>query len=272
VLLNIHHQTLCQYPRPVSYSIQHLRLTPRSEPSQRALSWSIAAPGRRRQLTDAHGNVSHLLTLDQPHREISIVVDGVVETLDQGGYLLHDPGMVSPLAYLGETSLTQADATMRALARERLHPGREQLRALLDFLPELCERVAQQPAAGDAFGSAADALRLGHGPCQDHAHAFIACCRAAGIPARFVSGYYYVGAGDEGCAGGEAASYAWADAWVDRLGWVSFDITHQRLAGPEHCRLAVGRDYLDACPVRGVQRGGVTEELRVSAQGLKRQE
>ena len=80
--LHIRHETLYRYERPVKYSVQSLHLTPRRDPSQRALTWNIAAPGRRLEQIDAYGNISHLLTIEQPHREIQIVVRGVVETAD----------------------------------------------------------------------------------------------------------------------------------------------------------------------------------------------
>ena len=88
---------------------------------------------------------------------------------------------------------------------------------------------------------------------------FVACCRAAGIPARYVSGYFYTG------ETGEVSSHAWVDAWIGGdAGWLSLDVTHGEAAGAAHCRLAVGRDYLDAAPVRGVRRGGGREQLSVA--------
>lgn len=251
MLLNIHHATTCRYPRPVGYTIQQLRLTPRPEARQRIVSWRISAPGRRRQLTDAHGNISHLLTLDQPHSEISIVVDGTVEIADGAAYLLDEPGIVSPLAYLSETPATRADDALRAFARERLAGRPDTLRALMALLPQICERVEASPA----FDAAAGVEALS----RDHAHVFLACCRTVGIPARYVSGYFQR-------PGGEPAAHAWADAWVDGSGWVGFDVTHGRVAGESHCRLAVGRDFLDACPVRGVQRNGGADDVQIMVQ------
>lgn len=263
MLLNIRHETSCRYDQPVSRSIQQLRLTPRVESSQHAISWRISAPGQRRQLTDAYGNVSHLLTLDQLHREINIVVEGLVETVDEGAHLLHVNDPVSPLTYLGETPLTHADDAIRSLSRQCLNNGHDRFRMLMDFLPMLRERVAYDAAAPESDLTAAQALAAGKGGEQDHAHVFISACRAAGIPARFVSGYYYAGGPD---VARQSAGHAWADAWLEDLGWVSFDITRARLTGREHCRLAVGRDYLDACPVRVVRRNGFTQELRISVQ------
>ena len=77
--------------------------------------------------------------------------------------------------------------------------------------------------------------------------------------ARYVSGYFHTG------DVGEVASHAWADAWLGpEDGWLSVDLTHRSIAGPGRCRLAVGRDYLDAAPVRGVRRGGGAAQMRVA--------
>src|SRR5882757_6576582 len=77
--MHIRHETRYHYDRPVKYSVQSLHLTPRRDLSQRALAWNIMAPGRRLEQIDAYGNISHLLTIEEPHREIRIVVHGVVE-------------------------------------------------------------------------------------------------------------------------------------------------------------------------------------------------
>jgi transglutaminase-like putative cysteine protease len=262
MLLEIQHQTVCRYARPVPYSIQQLRLTPRIESTQRAVRWNISAPGRQRRITDTFGNVGHVLTLDQPHEEISIVVSGTVETSDQGACVPGDTATgVAPLAYLAETPLTTADEAVLALAHSTLRAIPVTIHALGELMLTIQQRVGHYPAQA---GSAADALRIGGGTANDHAHLFIACCRALGIPARFVSGYFGV------AAGRDPASHAWADAWVAPHGWVSFDVTHGRLAGHEYCRLAVGRDYLDACPVRGAHAGTADQEIivrvRVQAQ------
>jgi transglutaminase-like putative cysteine protease len=119
--------------------------------------------------------------------------------------------------------------------------------------------VAYEPGVTDVSHSAIEALDLGVGVCQDQAHVYVACCRAAGIPARYVSGYVYTG------TTGEVASHAWIDAWLGEVGgWLSLDVSHGEATGAAHCRLAVGRDYLDAAPVRGVRRGGGREHLTVA--------
>src|SRR5450755_4163607 len=121
--LHIRHETRYRYQRPVKYSVQSLHLTPRRDLSQRALSWSIAAPGRRLEQIDAYGNISHLLTIEEPHREIQIVVHGVVETADTEGR--QDDGPLSPLAYLAPTKLTLPDDKIRAFAQSAVIPQAE---------------------------------------------------------------------------------------------------------------------------------------------------
>jgi transglutaminase-like putative cysteine protease len=257
--LHIRHETFYRYDEPVKRSVQNLRLTPRRDPMQRALSWNIAAPGRYRSQVDAYGNIVHLLTLDEPHREIRIVVSGVVEIEDDFSGLLPDEGKLSPLAFLAETPLTRPDEAITSFARSHLQAGGNSPARLLTLAEAVCEEVRYETGATDVHESASRAFARGAGVCQDHSHVYIACCRSAGIPARYVSGYFYAG------KDGEIASHAWVDVWTGRdQGWMSIDVTHRSPTDGRHCRLAVGRDYMDACPVRGVRRGGGTEEMQVA--------
>ena len=130
--LRILHRTAYRYDETVKYSAQALRLTPRREGTQRVLSWGIHAPGRRIEQVDAHGNVTHLLTLEDPHQEIEIVVSGSVEVAAEGTLMPHE-GPLSPLAYLAGTPLTAADEAIAALAKQHLgdsRPVRDRLYAL----------------------------------------------------------------------------------------------------------------------------------------------
>jgi transglutaminase-like putative cysteine protease len=257
--LHIRHETTYRYEQPVKYSIQSLRLTPRSDGGQRALSWRISAPGRCVEQHDAYGNVTHLLTYEESHCEVSIVVQGIVATGGGSASLLPDEGPLAPLAFLAPTPLTRVDAHVREFAADGLAgpaPLRERLERLASALHGA---IRYRRGVTDVSDDAATVLARGEGVCQDHAHAFIACCRSAGIPARYVSGYFYTG------DPGEVASHAWADAWLGpEHGWLSIDLTHDSLAGERHCRLAVGRDYRDAAPVRGVRSGGGSEAMHVA--------
>lgn len=258
--VRISHRTTYRYQEPVKYTAQTLRLTPRRDGEQHTLAWSIQAPGRRAEQVDAHGNIAHLLTLEEPHREISILVTGVVE-IARARDVLREQGALSPLAYLAPTALTVASERIVALARDHL-AGRDPLRQrLYDLAKGVCARVRYQPGTTTVEDAAAAALERGEGVCQDQAHVLIACCRSMGIPARYVSGYLCSGPGNAG----ETASHAWVEAWLtEEQGWHGIDVTHVEPAGARHCRLAIGRDYLDAAPVRGVRRGGGPEVMDVS--------
>jgi transglutaminase-like putative cysteine protease len=260
--LHIRHETRYEYEDVVSYSIQALKLTPRTEPGQRALAWRITSPGERLEQFDPYGNVTHFVTVEAPHRELRIVVDGVVdvdETVQRADGFAPAQGELSPLAFLGPTTLTRVDDAVRGLATHHLGKHPPSPTTLLDLIAGVGRAVQYEPGITGVEHSASEALDLGVGVCQDQAHVFIACCRAAGVPARYVSGYLYTG------ETGQVASHAWADAWLgDEQRWLSLDVTHGAVAGSHHCRLAVGRDYLDAAPVRGVRRGGGREQLNVA--------
>lgn len=257
--LHIRHVTNYRYDDPVAYSIQQLRLTPRPDPNQQILKWHLSAPGHPRSQTDAHGNTVHTLVLSKPHREISLVVEGEVETRD-GITLLPRGNGLSPLAYVAASPQTTADDTIEALAREHLatngkRPGRD---AFMRLMEGVRASIAYQSGITDVTHTAVEAMSLGQGVCQDQAHVFVACCRACAIPARYVSGYLLTH--EE-----HAASHAWVDAWLDdENAWISCDVTHGRFADGHFCRLAVGRDYLDAGPVRGMRNGGNREEMQVN--------
>jgi transglutaminase-like putative cysteine protease len=255
--MHIRHETRYRYERPVKYSVQSLRLTPRRESSQRALDWSITAPGRRLEQVDAFGNISHLLTIEEPVHEIQILVRGVVETVDTEGR--QDDGPLSPLAYLAPTQLTAPNDELRAFAHDALDSVSDPRTRAQALAEAVFGAVRYKAGTSDVHDSAAIAFRSGVGVCQDHAHVYIASARAVGIPARYVSGYIYTGDTND------AASHAWVDVWLgSEIGWQSMDITHKRPAVSTYCRLAVGRDYLDAAPVRGVRHGGGSEKMEAN--------
>src|SRR5207302_10290996 len=111
----------------------------------------------------------------------------------------------------------------------------------------------------NVYSSVDEVLELRAGVCQDFAHLFIAAARTMGVPARYVSGYIH--------SPGEkiiTASHAWAEAWVEGRGWIGFDATHPVRTTPHHVRLAVGRDYTDAAPTRGVYVGSATGTMSIS--------
>ena len=258
MLLSIQHETVYRYSTPVDYTIQHLRLTPRQEAHQKAIDWKITTPGKHQRHLDAYGNVGHILVLDRPHEEIRISVSGQIEISKENAHLPLDGGEVPLLVYLQPTHLTTPDMAIKELSMAAYRSRRGTIDSMFKLIDGIQESVAYVPGTSLVTSTAAEVLHAGAGVCQDYAHVFIACCRALEIPARYVSGYIHPGDTDH------AASHAWADVWLEGTGWVSFDVTNANFAASEHCRLAVGRDYLDACPVRGVRHGGGAEAMEVN--------
>lgn len=254
--LSILHRTTYRYSSTVFYSIQQLRLTPREEACQRVLRWRLKTPAPSNGAPDAYGNRVHTLVLAQAHRDVEIEARGEVEVdplVD--GQLPGAPGGPPPLSFLASTPLTEPDDRLRGFAQARLR--RIDRAGLLDFAVAVCEAIAYEPGTTEVTSTAAEALALGRGVCQDHAHVFIAACRLRGLPARYVSGYVHPGDAPH------AASHAWADVYLEETGWTSIDVTHRSFASDHLCRLAVGRDYASAAPVRGVRIGGGDETLEV---------
>jgi transglutaminase-like putative cysteine protease len=254
--LSILHRTLYRYTAPVFYSIQQLRLTPRAEPHQRTLRWRLHAPAPLTETVDAFGNITHTLTLASAHGDVMIEARGEVEVdpLD-AGRLDEREGGVPPQSFLAATPLTEPDGAVAEFARAFLK-GHDAA-GLLAFARAVCDAVAYQKGTTEVTSTAREALALGRGVCQDHAHLFIAACRLHGLPARYVSGYVHPGDAPH------AASHAWADVHLPERGWTSIDVTHRCFASDNLCRLAVGRDYTSAAPVRGVRVGGGDESLDV---------
>lgn len=255
--LHIRHVTEYRYDEPVVYSIQQLRLTPHSDLNQQVIKWQLASPGHPRSQTDAHGNTVHTLVVTEPHQEISLLVEGEVDTRDAASLLPQGAGL-SSLAYLAHSQLTIPDVRLDEFVGHRLLLTKcDRRETLMRLMEDVREAVVYQPEPADLTQTAAQALALGKGASKDQVHVFIASCRALGIPARYVSGYLYQ-------EGKLAASHAWADAWLDgEAVWIGCDVTYGRFADGRQCRLAVGRDSLDASPVRGMRNGGKGESMHV---------
>lgn len=264
--LTIRHDTSYRYESTVHYSIQQLRLTPASGAAQIVRRWSIDAPGKLDATFDAYGNVLHTLVINKPHSEIRLQVAGEVDTIPLVDGLLRDAVGPIPLEHFTcSTRLTEADAAIRELAASV--PSLTSSAGLIALSEQIMQRVKYTPGVTEVTSTAAQALALGNGVCQDHAHLMLACCRARGIPARYVSGYIDPGdvaAMQASSAAPHGASHAWVDVWLEGKGWISIDVTHAAFASEIYCRLAVARDYEAAAPVRGRRIGGLEEQLKVS--------
>lgn len=250
--LHIRHTTRYRYGTPVKNSIQYLRLTPRNTQQQRVLEWSLETPGNTSQITDGFGNLVTVMTLDTPVTEIVLTATGVVDLT--GAPLTRDDTPFPPQTFLRHTPLTEASPAIRDFARH--YNSRK--RSLLQLMKDLRELIQFHPGATTVTHTAAEAFAQKAGVCQDHTHVFIACCRHIGVPVRYVSGYLHAG-GDE-----HLATHAWAEAWVGR-NWQTFDVVNTLNRAESHIKLAIGLDYRDAAPVRGVRSGGGEERLDTRA-------
>lgn len=252
--LTINHLTHYHYDEEVKFSTQYLRLTPQTSARQQVSEWKLTLPASAVLTHDAYGNLMHVLTLDSPHREIFIHAQGVVEIADNAQESQEsDDETLSPLVFLRHTALTEANDVIRDFAN-RYYQAAAPEASLSSLMAELQLKMPYTPGATQVQDSAAQAFAKGKGVCQDHTHVFLACCRSLKIPARYVSGYVYSRDTEH------VAMHAWAEAWINDR-WHSFDITNNTRLLNQHLRLAVGMDYLDACPVRGSRLGGGCEEM-----------
>ena len=258
--LIIKHNTHYHYDDAPKHLIQLLRLTPRMDAHQRVVDWKILTPGKLAAFVDAFGNPSHSHVVNVPQSDLNILVEGTVDLVPLAdGVLGHEDSSqtVPTIAYLVPTSLTAGFTELEAFAREVLPNGLKSGQEVLLLAKAICSKIAYVTGDTDVTSTAKQAFDQASGVCQDHAHVMIAACRSLGVSARYVSGYVDPGNSHE------AASHAWVDVWLGEH-WVSVDVTNSIFASDSHCRLAIGRDYLDACPIRGIREGGLTEKLDVS--------
>lgn len=262
--LTVSHRTTYRYETTAKSAIEILHLTPRSHNGQYVYSWKVSVDQdcRLSEFEDSLGNIAHSFTVDGPLDELSILVEGEVETSDTAGVVRGAVERLPPEFYLRQTDLTRADSRIRAFA-ERLrakHEAEGEL-ALLHALTRAINRrmrFDKEPTTVETPAAASFAEK--HGVCQDFAHVFIAAARHLGIPARYVGGYMLVDNGDVS----HEAGHAWAEAYVRDLGWVAFDPTHSLSSTEAHIRVAIGLDYLGAAPVRGTRYGGDGESMDVN--------
>ena len=259
--LLIRHRTQFRYATSSQYLAQLVRMTPRDGPGQHVLEWRVCDERGRDlpEFQDGFGNVTHLHTLFEPHREVAVDAQGVVETRDTAGVLGTADEALLPAFFTRVTARTAPEPALAALAAEAAR-GADALEQLHRVLGLVHRRVAYVPGSTHVDTTAEQALLGGAGVCQDHAHIFVAAARLLGHPARYVSGYLYVG----GDPDQSLASHAWAEAFVHDLGWVGFDASQGLCPTQCYVRTSVGLDYADAAPVRGIRRGGAGQSMQVA--------
>lgn len=258
--IRIDHATRYAYARPARFIVQMLRLTPKSCEGQQVRDWRIETDvdARLRRGEDAFGNVVHSLYTERPTNELTIRVTGEVSTVDTGGVVRGQAERLSPLVFLRDTPLTQADPAIVDFARAI--PDGAPLGRLHALMGALHQDVAFEVGSTSATHTAAEAFAQRRGVCQDHAQIFITAARLLGIPARYVSGHLSRQDGQHD----QEAAHAWAEAWVEDLGWVGFDPANGICPTEHYVRVAVGLDALGATPIRGTSYGGGQESLTVA--------
>jgi transglutaminase-like putative cysteine protease len=264
MILEVAHVTTYSYPSPVMGAVQSLRLTPSIFDGQRVEAWDVTVDGgvRGAGFRDGAGDWVEGWSIRGRLDTVSVRVAGRVETQDLTGMLRGHRESVPPLAYLRETGPTRADAALTELARAAAAQARDRLDQAHRLSAAVTEAIAYRPGATEAHTTAAEALALGEGVCQDHAHAVIAAARCLAIPARYVSGYLHTGEGDDSAA--TEAAHAWAELWIDGLGWIGFDAANRCCPDARYIRLGSGYDARDAAPIKGVARGPGQGRLEVS--------
>jgi transglutaminase-like putative cysteine protease len=256
--ISVGHVTRYSYAAPVRYAIQALRLTPPSFDGQRVIDWRISGPGidRATIFRDGFGNLVHLVTCSEEISETVIIAKGVVETADRAGIVQGLAELAPRRVFERFTPVTAPSDGIRDLAAAAgVGASVEGLHTLMKVVRDA---VSYEIGTTGAHTSAAEALADGKGVCQDHAHIFISAARCLGIPARYVNGYM-LSAEDTPAE----AHHAWAEAWVDGLGWVGFDPSNLMCPTDAYIRLATGLDANTAAPIRGHRHGLGQEQLDV---------
>jgi len=274
---SIRHQTRFRYSSPVSESIMEMRLQPRTEWTQHCLSFEIELEPRTRvfHYRDYLGNTVHHFNVPGRHQQLDIVSTSLVEVapfadwptkldpttwdevdaqVNNGDYyeMLMPSDFAEPTAALMELAVA-----LRVTRRD------DPMTMLRELNTAIHQHFDYTPKSTRVDSPIDDALRTRKGVCQDFAHVMIALVRLLKIPCRYVSGYVAPGemAKDRRIAG--LASHAWVEAWMPGWGWVGFDPTNNRLVSERHIRTAVGRDYADVPPTKGLYKGESKGELAV---------
>jgi transglutaminase-like putative cysteine protease len=279
VLLEIRHVTQYHYDEPVRESVMELWMQPQKSITQRLLSFEleIDPPVQLFSYADSFANAVYHFDVPQAHARLQIVARSAVETrspdplphaLDQGEWDRLKSEFVQtetfeflgPHGYVCETPALKRFIAQRDVdALRRLDP----LTASLRLNQLIYEAFDYEAGVTEADSPIDHALSEGRGVCQDFAHIMIAICRGWGLPARYVSGYLLTDrdAGHDRSA--SDASHAWVEVFLPSLRWVGFDPTNNAVAGERHVSVAVGRDYSDVPPSRGVFKGEAESRLAV---------
>jgi transglutaminase-like putative cysteine protease len=291
MLLHIVHETRYTYAPAVENAHHVVHLKPAASASQDLLRHELLvepAPSHQRGIIDVYGNAQNFFSLQTPHERLRVVAESIVRTRPETSALVgaaweqvrehfryHAASAWDPAAeFLFASPYAPRDALFADFARPSFQPGKPLAEAAHDLMQRIHRHMTYESESTEVSTPAHEALEQGKGVCQDFAHIMVACCRAMGVPARYVSGYLLTQPppGKPRLIGADA-SHAWASVYClpdpaagpHQAGqWLDFDPTNDRRPGEDYVHLATGRDFLDVSPMRGVIRGGARHKLRVA--------
>lgn len=283
MLIDILHLTRHVYTAPVRESVTEVRKQPRSGVRQRLLAFQLKTEPEARLFTytDWLGNIVHHFDVPESHDTLAVEVRALVETMpgdvlpSQASQLewdrvLNDRIKLEYYDFLAPSHYVRQSEDLKAFleAHELAHPGPDPLVALHRLKDVIYRAFSYKPGVTEWDSPSDEALARREGVCQDFAHVMIAASRRWGIPARYVSGYLYHEKNDTERSSPDA-SHAWVECFLPTFGWIGFDPTNDTLAGERHVAAAIGRDYADVPPSRGVFKGGEEGALEVEVRVAK---
>lgn len=263
MLLKISHLTSYQYDAPVPYSLQQVRLTPKSRAGQTVVNWRTTIEGGAKEVEfeDQHNNHVMLVSVGDGQTGISIRSEGEVETSNTNG-VVGEHGGFAPLWYFERpTPLTRPGRNLEKLVTALGNEFDGDIPRMHALSRIISETVVYETGRTQSETTAEEALGKGHGVCQDHTHIFLTAARLIGVPARYVSGYLLMDDRVE-----QDASHAWAEVYIHGIGWVGFDVSNGISPDDRYVRVATGLDYRDAAPISGLRFGDSSESMNVALQ------
>jgi len=261
--LKILHTTTYHFDQPVAYGLQQLRLIPKSRAGQVVRRWHMDIDGGQMQteFNDHHQNRVTLISFDPHATSIVVHCEGEVENADLHGVIGKHGGFAPLWYFCRSTELTRAGPNVRRLMKGLREEVAEDIPRLHALSARIIAEVPYVVGATDASTSGEEAIEQGAGVCQDHAHIFVAAARTMGYPARYVSGYLMMNDRVH-----QDASHAWAEAHIDGMGWVGFDVSNGISPDARYVRVATGLDYREAAPISGLRFGAGGEALSIDIQ------
>ncbi|RVT84057.1 transglutaminase family protein [Rhodobacteraceae bacterium CCMM004] len=262
--LRVDHATTYRYAPAKRGVVQSLRLWPSQFAGQDVRFWDVAVEGpdaiRGTGFRDGAGDWIETASLRGAVDTVTVRVSGEVETRDTSGVVLGLKERVPPQAYLRPTRMTRREGAIVDLAAEATADATTPLDRAHALARAVTEAVVYRAGVTASDTTAAEALALGEGVCQDQAHVLIAAAQSTGTPARYVTGYLHADSDGQF----HEASHAWAELWVEGLGWVGFDPANGCCPNELYIRIGSGHDAVAAAPIRGVSAGGGDENMEVA--------